>query len=411
MTEAKSKSIMGWRLVSGAGLAIILAILGCGERNVYAPPPAPQVTVSQPVRLKVTDYLEFTGNTQAINTVQLRARVEGYLEKVFFQDGDRVKKGQLLFLIQQNTYQAQLKQAEAQILQQKAQHTYAVTQVNRYTKLVQQKAAAQSDLDNWRYQRDASQAAIEAAVANRDLAKLNLEYTSVTAPFEGRIDRRLVDPGNLVGSGGATVLANVNQIDPIYVYFTINETELLRVIGESRISPQQAENIKIPLSFGLATEEGYPHQGYLDFAAISLAPTTGTLQLRGIFMNPEGKILPGMFARVKATVVGTEKVVLTIPEIAIGYDQLGPYVLVVEDKNIVERRSVKLGLKVDERRVVQEGLSGDELVITKGQMRAFPGRPATPVRENQPVPPAAGKPAPPPNQGPSTKANPGKNGK
>ena len=139
--------------------------MACGERNVYAPPPPPQVTVSQPLRQAVVDYLEFTGNTQAINTVQLRARVQGYLEKVFFKDGDMVKKGQLLFLIQQNTYQDQLKQAEAQILQQKANWSMPVIETARYTKLVQQKAAAQTDLDNWRFQRDAFQAAMMAAEA------------------------------------------------------------------------------------------------------------------------------------------------------------------------------------------------------------------------------------------------------
>ena len=151
MTVAKPRSFIRWKLTGWVVLAGMLAVPACGERNVYAPPPPPQVTVSQPVRQPVTDYLEFTGNTQAINTVQLRARVEGYLEKVFFQDGDLVKKGQMLFLIQQNTYEAKLKQAEAQILAQKASLDHAQIEFDRFSRLVKQKAAAQTDVDNWQY--------------------------------------------------------------------------------------------------------------------------------------------------------------------------------------------------------------------------------------------------------------------
>jgi RND family efflux transporter MFP subunit len=393
-----------WRLVSRVILGALLTLaLACGDRNVYAPPPPPQVTVSQPVRQPVTDYLEFTGNTQAINTVQLRARVQGYLEKVFFQDGDQVKKDQMLFLIQQNTYEAKLKQAEAQVLQQKASHDYAVIQVARYTKLVQQKAAAQSDLDNWRFQRDSSQAAIVAAEANRDLAKLDLSYTKVTAPFDGRIDRRLKDPGNLVGAGEFTLLAEINQTDPIYVYFTINESDLLRVMGKTGRATVQSQRVKVPLSLGLANEEGYPRQGYLDFSAISLTPTTGTLQLRGVFPNPDFKILPGMFARVRAPIVGPEKTALLVPEAAIGFDQLGSFVLVVDDQNVVQRRSVKIGVQKEGRRVIEEGLQGDEWVITNGLLRAIPGRPVTPAKEGQPAAPA--------KNGPAPKTKSGKNGK
>jgi RND family efflux transporter MFP subunit len=378
-------------------LGILLLIMACGESNVYAPPPPPQVNVSRPVRQEVADYLEFTGNTQAVNTVQLRARVQGFLEKVFFKDGDVVKKGQLLFLIQPNTYQAQLEQAEAQILQQKANYDHAVIETARYTKLVQQKAAAQTDLDNWRFQRDAYKAAMLAAQAARDLARLNLEYTRVVAPFDGRIDRRLKDPGNLVGAGEFTLLAEINQIDPIYVYFTINERELLRIMHQPVENPEGGEKLRT-LYLGLANETGHPHQGYFDFAAITVNPTTGTQQLRGVFPNPDFKILPGLFARIKARLVGSKKETLLVPDVAIGYDQQGPYVLVADEKNVVERRGVKIGAKVEDLRVVDEGLTGDEWVITSGMLRALPGRPVTPIKEAQAgtkagsSPPAPGKP-------------------
>jgi RND family efflux transporter MFP subunit len=362
-------------------LTIITFVAACREQNVYAPPPPPEVTVSKPALQSVTDYVEFTGNTQAIKTVQLVARVQGYLEKVLFQDGDGVKKGQLLFLIEQDTYEAQLKQAEAQILQQKANLDHAQIEFVRFSDLLRKNAAAQTDVDNWRYQRDNYRAAVLAAEAARDLARLNLSYTRVTAPFDGRIGRRLVDPGNLVGAGGNTVLTEINQTDPIYVYFTINEADLLRLVRATGVSPGEAEGMKIPSYLGLANEKDYPHQGFLDFTGIAVTPTTGTLLLRSIFPNPDGVILPGLFARVRGPVVGSEKTALLIPEVALGYDQQGSYLLVVGDKNTVERRSVKVGTQVDDRRVVQEGLKGDEWVIISGLLRAIPGSRVTPVRK------------------------------
>lgn len=371
-------------LAAMLSLAILVASPGCGDKNVFVPPPPPKVTVSQPVTQPVTDYLEFTGNTQAVNTVQLRARVEGYLEKVFFKDGDRVQKGQLLFLIQQNTYEAKLKQAEAEILSQKAKLFHAKTEYARFTKLVAQKAAAQTDVDNWLYQRDAAQAAVMSAEAQRDLARLNLSYTKVTSPFIGRIGRRLKDPGNLVGAGEATLLAEVDQIDPLYVYFTINERELLEVTQDTKESVGSLIRKDIPLHLALANETDYPHQGYLDFASISLNATTGTLTLRGVFPNPKGMMLPGLFAKLRVPVTHNKSALL-VPTVAIGFDQVGPYVLTVDDKNVVQRRGVKPGTEVKDLSVITEGLQGQEWVITNGLLMAIPGKQVTPVKASAPI--------------------------
>jgi RND family efflux transporter MFP subunit len=372
------KAISRFLVTCIAVTAVAATASSCG-RNEYKAPPPPKVTVSKPVQKTITDYLEFTGNASAINTVKLRARVEGYLEKVFFQDGDHVKKDQPLFLIQQNTYEAKLKAAEAQILANKAELEHAQTEYDRYADLAKKAAASQTDVDKWHYQRDAAAASVISAEANRDLARLNLDYTTVNAPFDGRIDRRLKDPGNLVGSGEETVLAEINQIDPIYVYFTINERDLLGVRSEHKSSEDAAfKDRKVPVSIGLTNEDGYPHEGVLDFAAITVDPTTGTLLLRGIFENPKSEILPGLFARVKVP-MSADKAAILVPEAAIGYDQLGPYVYVLGDKNMVERRGVKLGTQQGAMHVVKEGLTGQESVIVDGIMHAIPGREVTPV--------------------------------
>lgn len=377
---------------------------GCEQKNAYAPPPPSQVTVSQPIRQRVSEYLELTGNTQAVNSVQLVARVQGYLKQVFFHDGDCVRKGQPLFLIQQDTYQARLKQAEAQVLQQKAGLNHAQTELERFSGLLRQHAAAQTDVDNWRFERDNAKAAVAAAEANRDLAKLDLDYTKVVAPFDGRIDRRLKDPGNLVGAGEFTPLAQINQIDPIYVYFTISETDLLRVIRQSSIGLGEAEKMKIPAFLALSGEKGYPHAGSLDFTAISVTPTTGTLLLRASYPNADGTILPGLFARVRFLVANSEKMALLVPETAIGYDQLGSYLLVADGNNVVERRSVKLGMQADNGRVIEEGLNDQDWVIVTGLLHAIPGNKVNPIRKPFPEtkgqgnassnPPEHGNPAP-----------------
>ncbi len=375
MTIREAARISGG--ITTAALAAILA--GCGEKPQPQPPPPPKVTVAQPDRRMVTDYLELTGNTQAIYTVQLVARVVGYLEQVLFQDGQIVKKGQPLFVIQRNTYEDNLRQAEAAIAQYQAQLQYAESQYTRYTNLVQRNAGSQSDLDNWRYQRDLAQANLRSAESQRDLAKLNLDYTLVTAPFDGRMDRRQVDPGNLVGSGGSTVLASINQIDPIYVYFNISDSDLARLRKGARGIPGPSDSRTWSVQVGLPGEDGYPHEGRLDFAAISLTATTGSLLMRGILPNGDGRILPGLYARVRVPLERKES--LLVPEVAVGHDQQGAYVFVVNEKSVVERRTVKTGPAVDALRAIDDGLAGKEWVIVNGLLRAGPGRPVTPERE------------------------------
>ena len=373
----RSGAASAWIVVS----SLLVILSGCSERPKPQPPPPPKVTVAQPARRNVTDYLDLSGNTQAVYAVQLVARVPGYLEQVLFRDGQLVKKGQPLFVIQRNTYENSLQQAEAAIQQYKAQLAYAESQFTRFSNLAKSKAASQSDIENWRYQRDQAQANLRSAEAQRDQAVLNLSYTDVRAPFDGRIDRRLRDPGNLVGVDGNTVLAQINQVDPIYVYFNISDLDLARLLKRTGGVPGPSDARQWPMQAGLPGEDGYPHKGRLDFAAINLTSTTGTLLMRGVLSNPDGRILPGLYTRVRVPV--EERAAFLVPDAAIGHDQQGAYVFVVNDKNVVERRGVKTGSAVNALRAIDDGLKGQEWVVVNGLLKAAPGRQVTPERAPQ----------------------------
>jgi RND family efflux transporter MFP subunit len=379
-----------WRGLASLLVVIGMAGIGCRDNPSSSTAVPPTVTVAKPIAQAVADYLDFTGNTAATNSVNLVARVEGFLEKISFTDGARVRKGDLLFTIQQEQYKAQLQQAEAQVASQKAALSHAVTELARYIALVKEDAATQTEVDHWAYQKEAAQAGILNAQAQVEIAKLNLSYTLIRAPFDGRMGRHLVNTGNVVGAmGQQTTLAQIDQIDPIYVYFTINERDLLRVIERAkRTSTAPIAERQIPIFFGLSNEQGYPHEGRLDFASISVAPTTGTLQLRGTFPNPDRTVLPGLFVRVRVPALEKRNALL-IPGDAVSFDQQGEYVLVVNNKNVVERRGVKTGPQVGGLLVVGDGLKPDDLVIVAGILQAIPGRVVNPQRAEK-IPPSSG---------------------
>jgi len=364
-------------------LLVALIFVACDQRNEYVEPPPPKVTVAKPLQQEVTDYLEFTGTTQAFEEVEVRARVAGFLQSMEFTPGTDVEKGDLLFVIDPREYQAELNAADAELSSAEAQLKRAKIEFERAEKLFKQKAGAETDVVKWRGQRDVASADVLRAKAKVEKASLNLSYTKVEAPISGRVSRNLMDLGNLVGEGEPTLLTTVTRYDPIYAYFNLNERDLLKVMAMNRKALQEkgldaAEDPEIKADIqvflAIANEEGYPHQGKLDFAESVVDKDTGTLQLRGVFPNP-GKmpvLIPGLFVRLRIPVEKRENALL-VTEPAIGSDQSGRYLLAVNSENTVEKKPIRMGQLVDGLRVIEEGLRPDDRVVVSGLQRARPG--------------------------------------
>jgi len=361
-------------------VALVAAgLASCNEENTYVPPPPPKVLVATPVEQPVTNYMELTGNTQAYNAVDLEARVQGFLTSIDYKDGAAVKKGQRLFTIQRDTYQAQLDQAQANLEGATARQLNAQNEYNRQSQLGQQDFASKARVEDAKTNLDQATADVAAAKANVALATINLGYTEVVAPFDGLVTNHLVDVGALVGYAGPTKLATIVQMDPIYVYFNVDEQQVLRVMEALAAQGRTPDQLKdVPVEIGLQTETSYPHKGVIDYIAPQVDAGTGTLMVRGIFENKDSALLPGLFVRVRVPMRQIDKALL-VADTAIGSSQLGSYVLVVGDDDVVEQRTITTGALQDNGlRVVESGLKAGERVVVSGIQRAVPGNKVAP---------------------------------
>jgi RND family efflux transporter MFP subunit len=396
-------------------IVLSLALAACGQQNTYQRPPPAEVTFVTPTKRNVTLYMEVTGTTAPFNKVDLVARVQGFLQKVGYEDGANVKKGDLLFQIDPEDYKIQIQIAEATQAQQEALLVQAEADLKRKQDLVKTAAVSVAQVDESRAKRDSTAAALLQAKGQVEQAKRNLDYTTIVAPFDGTVSARLVDPGAMVGAGEPTKLATIVQLDPIYVNFNIDEQQVLSVRERLREAGVTLKELgPIPVDVGLQTETGYPHSGTLNYVAPQIDSSTGTLAGRAILQNKNATLLPGLFVRVRIPKQLDVPSIL-VPDVALGNNQLGRYVLIVGEGDVVEQRQVQIGELIDgSHRIILEGLNGDERVIVGGLMRALPGNTVVPSPADMPPPelqPAPmkkpekagdGEPAAPTKSGPET---------
>ena len=354
-------------------LAALLSLSACNE-NHYVAPPAPKVTVAHPLRQEITRYLETSGNLASVNSTNLVARVAGFVQEVKFKDGETVKAGQPLFVVEPQPYEIALEQAKAAEASADATVTQAQADYARQTQLQRQDFASKATLESSTATRDSALAVQRQKEADTKQAEINLGYTQVKAPFDGIVTARQVSVGELVGMGSPTVLATVVQLDPIYVNFNVSEQDVVRLrAGIRERGTTEAELRKMTIEVGLVNQTGYPHKGTLDYAYPGVTSSTGTLAVRGVLPNPDRILLPGYFVRIRVP-LSKEPDTLLVPDMAIGNDQGGRYVLLVGKDGIVEQRKIEIGETRGDLRIVTQGLSADDSVIVSGVARAVPGQ-------------------------------------
>jgi RND family efflux transporter MFP subunit len=331
-----------------------------------------------PAQRSITRFLDATGNTAPIKNVDLVARVQGFLQSINYQDGTFVKEGATLFTIEPETYKLKLEQAQAAEAGAQASLKQAETDYKRQVDLVARQAVSQATLDQSTATRDNAQANLQQAQVNTKIAAVNYGYTNVVAPFDGIVSAHLVSVGELVGVSSPTQLATIVALDPIYVNFNVNEQDVLRIREEARRRGMTASDLtQLPVEVGLQTENGYPHKGKLNYASPTVNQSTGTLAVRGVLPNADRVLLPGYYVRVRVP-FDQQQNALLVPDAALGSDQAGRYVLVVNGENVVEQRKVQSGPTEGELRVIESGLKPEDRVVIAGLLRAIPGQKVDP---------------------------------
>jgi len=363
----------------GSGVVLVLCLFtaGCSRPTAEAPHEEPiAVPVSHPVEREIADYADFTARMTAVDYVDVRAHVWGYLQRVNFKEGVLVKKGDVLFELDPRPYQALLDQAKAKVRQDEAQLAFHDAEYRRDLELLPKNAISRSDFDKAVAARGIDLANIEADKAGVAANQLNLDYTKITAPVSGRVSRYDVTVGNLIQSGdqpSPTLLTTIVSVDPIYAYFEVDELTVERaerLVREGRL--RSSDKSAVPVSLGLASEEGFRHQGTSSFVDNHVNPKTGTLRVRGVFPNNDGSLTPGFFARVRVA-VGPRHPAVLVSDRALDNDQGQKILYVVNERNEVVERSVRVGALHDGLRAIEEGLKPGERVIVNGLQQVRPG--------------------------------------
>ena len=331
-----------------------------------------------PAQKNITRFIDATGNTSAVKSVDLVARVQGFLQSINYKDGSFVKEGTTLFTIEPETYKLKVEQAQAAEVGAQSSLKQAEADFKRQTDLVQRQAVSQSTLDTSTANRDNAQANLTQAQVNTRIAQVNYGYTNVAAPFDGFVTAHLVSVGELVGVASPTQLAQIVALDPIWVNFNVNEQDVLKVREEARRRGMTVEQLRqLPIEVALQTDTGFPHKGHLDYVSPTLNQSTGTIAVRGILNNPDRVLLPGFFVRVRVP-FDQQQSALLVPDAALGADQGGRYVLVVNSENVVDQRKVTTGPLDGELRVIETGLKPDDRVVIGGLLKAIPGQKVDP---------------------------------